>query len=226
MRSPDHAPILEARCLTKSFGRRPGLVGVSLTVDRSSVVAVTGGNGAGKSTLLRCLAGIARCRGDVLLGGRPVDDAAARRSFSYLPQYVELPATSSVAEVLYLFARLRRVPPESHPLPPGFLPAPDAVIATLSGGQRRRVAIAAALVGTPALLLLDEPDASLDEEGRLGLWDTLGALRDAGTTVLIATPASSDLGGLADRLVVLDDGKVVHDALVDRCLPSLCGTVR
>lgn len=216
MSSPESHPILEARAVHKAFGRRPGLVDVSLVVDRPSVIVVTGANGAGKSTLLRCLAGIARMGGEVRIGGLRVDHPEARRSLAYLPQHVELPPLASVGEILDLFARIRGVDVTDHPLPAGFVPPADAIAGTLSGGQGRRVAITAALLGRPTVLLLDEPDASLDEEGRLGLWDTLGALRDRGTTILVATPASSDLGGLADRLVVLDDGAIVENVVVEK----------
>lgn len=220
MRSPDTAPVLEVRSVTKSFGRRPGLVDVSFVVEGPAVVAVTGGNGAGKSTLLRCLAGIARCDGDVLLGGRSVRSVDARRDLAYLPQQVGLPPAASVGEVLDLFARLRSTTADDHPLPDGFLPDLDALVGTLSGGQSRRVAITAALMGRPRLLLLDEPDASLDDAGQLALERTLAALHDGGSTILIATPASGALASAAERRIVLDDGRKVEDTTIGAPMPD------
>jgi ABC-type multidrug transport system ATPase subunit len=206
---PDH--LLEVRDLKKSFRRRPVLAGVSFGVGPGSVVAVTGANGAGKTTLLRCLAGLARGSGEVRLGGRPVATLAARRQVAYLPQHTDLPEWATVAEVLDFLTRLRGADPAQDTLPAGFLPHPDARVGTLSGGQRRRVALAGVLIGRPSLLLLDEPAANLDDEGIAGLWGMLAGLRQQGAAALLATPSPAEFDGLADRLLVLADGRLVDD---------------
>lgn len=203
--------LLEVRSLSKSFRGRPVLRDVSFGVDAGSVVAVTGSNGAGKTTLLRCLAGLTRCAGDLHLGGRPIGFGVHRRELAYLPQHTDLPEWATGAEVLDLFRRLRGADQALDELPPGFLPDLDARVGTLSGGQRRRLALAGVLAGNPLLLLLDEPAANLDDTGTAGLWQVLAGVRDRGATVLVATPSPGELDGLADRLLILADGRLSDD---------------
>ena len=109
------------------------------------------------------------------------------------------------------FARLRGVPVSSAPVVAGFLPDRSARIGTLSGGQRQRLTMAIALLGRPAVLLLDEPVSNLDAAGRESVWEMLRELRGGGTTVLIASPSPADLAGVGDRTVMLHDGRVVDD---------------
>lgn len=212
--------LLEVSDLRKSFGDRPVLAGISFGIDAGSVVAVTGTNGAGKTTLLRCLAGLARSSGDVRLEGRPLAWAARRGRVAYLPQQTDLPDWATGAEVLDTLTRLRGVGPAPDTLPAGFLPDLGTRVGTLSGGQRRRLALAGVLAGDPALLLLDEPAANLDDEGTAGLWAVLAGLRGRGCAVLAATPSPAEFDGLADRLLVLGDGRLVDDRPLRRAAPA------
>jgi ABC-type multidrug transport system ATPase subunit len=202
---------LEVRDLTKVYPGGWGLHGVSLTVPQATIVALGGPNGSGKSTLLRCVAGLARYGGEVRIDGRLVDGAPVSRvAIGYLPQTVALPPRATVGEVLALFGRLRGAHPGEVDLPEGFLREPGARIGELSGGQRHRVGLAVALLGRPSLLLLDEPVAALDEEGREGFWGTLRRLRDErGVSAVVSSPSPSDLRGLADRGVYLAEGRLV-----------------
>jgi ABC-type multidrug transport system ATPase subunit len=203
---------LALRDLRKSFGVRTVLDGVDLDLEPGSIVLLAGSNGSGKTTLLRCVAGLARFEGTVTLEGRPLgSDAAGDPDIGYLPQSPGLPTWATVAEVLALFARLRRCAPDSLTLPDGFLPPLDQPVGQLSGGQRQRLAFAVALLGAPSLLLLDEPAANLDDDGRAALVGILEGLSADGTSILVAAPSPGDLNGLPDRTVRLVDGRLASD---------------
>jgi ABC-type multidrug transport system ATPase subunit len=213
--------LLEVRDLEKSFRDRPVLAGISFGVDAGSVVAITGTNGTGKTTLLRCLAGLARCSGDVRLAGESIAAATRQGRVAYLPQQTDLPEWATGAEVIDMLTRLRGLAPAPAALPEGFLPDLDVRVGTLSGGQRRRLALAGVLAGDPSLLLLDEPAANLDDQGTAGLWAVLGGLRGRGCAVLVATPSPAEFDGLADRLLVLGDGRLIDDRPLRRVPPAL-----
>ncbi|MBL8777135.1 MAG: ABC transporter ATP-binding protein [Acidimicrobiales bacterium] len=204
--------------VSKRYGRHlaPVLHDVSFSGPPSSIITLAGSNGSGKSTLLRCIAGLARHTGSIEICGEPIDrHARTRRLFGYLPQVMALPPHMTIAEALYFFAALRGADPTELPLPDDFLREGDTRVGTLSGGQRQRVAIAVALLGSPPLLLLDEPVANLDEDGRAAFWGVLGTLRDQGTTALIASPSPSDLAGVGDAVVVLRNGRIVASSLTE-----------
>jgi ABC-type multidrug transport system ATPase subunit len=226
--------ILEVDRVSKSYGRQLVLDDVTLQLKRGDIALLVGANGSGKSTLMRAVAGLTSYQGTVrVLGADPKSKAKARRQIGYLPQLVSLPESVTVIEVIEFFARLRgvtfRTPAdllEAVPLPEGFLPGFDKPLGALSGGMRRRVALGAALLGSPPLVLLDEPAASLDEEHKESLWETLQALRTAGGTALIAMPLlvtsmlRHDLASVADRAVMLDHGRVIHDGSVESLRPA------
>lgn len=232
------AALLEVNGVSKAFGEHVALNDVSLQLQRGDIALLVGANGSGKSTLLRCVAGLTAFEGTVRVLGTAPSSADGRGLIGYLPQHVAFPDSVTVGEVIAFFARLRGVslrrPAElaaAVPLPDGFLPALERPIGALSGGMRRRVALAAAILGSPPLLLLDEPAASLDEEHSASLWETLQALRATGGTALIAMPLlvtsllRHDLASVADRALLLDQGRVVHDGSVEslRPVPALGG---
>jgi len=228
------AEMLEINAVSKAYGEHLVLDDVSLQLKRGDIALLVGANGSGKSTLLRCVAGLTAFEGSVrVLGADPRSGADNRGLIGYLPQLVSLPESVTVGEVIAFFARLRGVsvrrPADlaaAVPLPDGFLPSLERPIGALSGGMRRRVALGAALLGSPPLVLLDEPAASLDEEHSSSLWETLQALRAAGGTALIAMPLlvtsmlRHDLASVADRAVMLDHGRVVHDGSVESLRPA------
>lgn len=203
---PEHA-LLEIRDVCKRYDRNAVLDGVSATLEAGEIAVLSGSNGSGKSTLLRCVVGLARHTGTVLMGGRPVD-VAARRSIGYLPQVIGFPDQATVGEIIDYYARLRSAEPDLDMLPAGFLPDPTIRAAVLSGGQRQRVALAVAMLGRPALLLLDEPAANLDPVGRAALADMLTARAAAGTGVLVASPSPADYAGTAHTVIALHDGRL------------------
>ena len=232
-RPSEDAELLEIRGVSKAFGKQVVLDDVSIELRRGDIALLVGANGSGKSTLLRCVAGLTAFEGTVRVLGADPRSVGGRGLIGYLPQLVALPESVTVGEVIAFFARLRGVsvrrPEElaaAVTLPDGFLPALERPIGALSGGMRRRVALAVALLGSPPLVLLDEPAASLDEEHSASLWETLQALRAAGGTALIAMPLMvtsllrHDLASVADRAVLLDQGRVVHDGPVESLRPS------
>jgi len=199
-----------AERLSKSYGQQMVLRALDLQLAPASLVAVAGSNGVGKSTLLSCLAGTIRHEGRVLLDGRIVG-RGTRGRVAYLPQRLRLPGSSSGREVMRLFAALGGGRDDRVDLPEGFLPAVDKPVGQLSGGQAQRVALAAVLQGDPDLVLLDEPFANLDDEAREQAHQLLRAHRDAGATVLIASPTALDLLAMIDRVLLIEDGAISFD---------------
>jgi ABC-type multidrug transport system ATPase subunit len=214
----DASAAAEARVVAsgvgKAYGRHVVLHEVDLRLAPASLTAVAGSNGAGKSTLLSCLAGTCRYEGSVLLDGERLG-RQTRGRIAYLPQRLRLPGSASGREVLRLFAAIGggrdRVAP-----PTGFLPALDKPVTQLSGGQAQRLALAAVLQGRPDLVLLDEPFANLDDEARQQGHELLSAHRDAGATILIASPTALDLLAMTDRVLLLEGGRIAFDGAPSR----------
>lgn len=173
---------------------------VSLDFEPAHLVAVTGPNGAGKSTFLACLAGVIGHSGEVLVNGSPATPGA----IAYLPQRVQFPANVLVGEVLDLFGGGSLVPD-------GFIPDRARKMSELSGGQRRRVAVAATLGAGADVVLLDEPLANLDDQGRSEVVAILDSLRTGGATVVVASPTVVDLLTTVDRVLVVDGGGIAFD---------------
>jgi len=200
-------PALVARGAGKRFGSRHALRGVSFEIARGELVALIGPNGAGKTTLLSILAGIhPPDKGSVDAAGGPA---------GWVPQEAAIYSKLSVAENLRLFARLEGVPdPEATVAAmldqTGLADRAGDEVSRLSGGNRQRVNIAVGLLAAPAVLLLDEPSASLDPRQRERLWAFLDTLGEQGTTVMYSTHDVGEAERHADRLLVLADGELVY----------------
>lgn len=193
-------PRLSTRDLGKSYGSTTVLDSVSVDIAPASVVAVTGPNGAGKSTFLGCLAGVLAHRGEVLIDSAPRTPG----SVAFLPQRVQFPSNVMVGEVLELFG-------VEAEFPRGFIPDLTGKISELSGGQRRRVAVAATLGSGARVTLLDEPLANLDDQGRTEVVTMLDDLRGRGVTVVVASPTVVDLLSIVDRVLVVNRGGITFD---------------
>jgi ABC-2 type transport system ATP-binding protein len=198
--------VLAAEGLTKRFGSREALRGVSLEAERGELVAVIGPNGAGKTTLLSILAGLQRA-----------DEGRVSRSpreVGWVPQQAAVYGKLTVRENLALFARLEKVDDHAGTVErmlelTGLRDRADDQVGKLSGGNRQRVNIAVGLIGRPEVLLLDEPSASLDPRQRARLWDFILALAGEGTTVLYSTHDVQEAERHANRVVVLADGELL-----------------
>jgi ABC-2 type transport system ATP-binding protein len=197
---------LRADGLTKRYGAREALRGVSFRAAPGEKVAVIGPNGAGKTTLLQILAGaLAPTGGSVTV---------PRERVGWVPQQPALYGKLSVEENLRLFARLERVPDVEATV--GRMLEQTALedragdeVGRLSGGNRQRVNIAIGLLAGPAVLLLDEPSASLDPRQRARLWDFIGGLAHGGTSVIFTTHDVGEAERHADRVLVLADGELL-----------------
>lgn len=216
------APRLRIRGLRKSFGARRVLDNVDVDLGAGSITILAGSNGSGKTTLLRCVTGLASHAGAIELDGQALQRPAraGHPAIGYLPQALGLPAWATVSELFDLFGRLRGSDGFAIDLPERFLPPLDQPVGQLSGGQRQRAAFAVALLGRPRLLLLDEPTANLDDDGRSAMMRILDDLRSVGVSVLVAAPSPSDLNGVPDRTVRLVDGTIVFDRRLDSALRS------
>jgi ABC-2 type transport system ATP-binding protein len=199
---------VQARGLTKRFGDREALRGVSFGAEPGELVAVIGPNGAGKTTLLSILAGILAADGGELDTG----DGAV----GWVPQQAALYRRLTVEENLLLFARL-----EKHEDPrasveemlelTGLGERRGEIVARLSGGNQQRINIAIGLLSRPSVLLLDEPSVGLDPRQRARLWEFVGGLAVHGTTVIFSTHDIQEAERYGGRMLVLADGEALFD---------------
>jgi ABC-2 type transport system ATP-binding protein len=212
---------VEATGLEKSYGAVKVLAGVDLRVEPGSVFALLGPNGAGKTTTVRILATLIRPdAGRARVAGFDVvrDRRQVRQRISLTGQYAALDELQTGAENLRMMARLsglpgRRARRRARELLERFdlADAGDRRVATWSGGMRRRLDLAASLVAEPAVIFLDEPTTGLDPRGRQAMWRVVGDLAGAGVTVFLTTQYLEEADRLADRIAVIDGGRVVAD---------------
>jgi ABC-2 type transport system ATP-binding protein len=221
--APDIA--IEARGLEKSYGEVKALCGVDLGVDARTVYGLLGPNGAGKTTTVRILATLIRPdKGTARVAGIDVlaDPYGVKRQIGLAGQYAAVDENLSGYENLDMVGRLyhlgRRASSErARELLADFdlTDAGDRLVKTYSGGMRRRLDLAAALVARPPVLFLDEPTTGLDIRSRIALWDAMEALVAGGTTVLLTTQYLDEADRLADRIAVIDHGVVIAEGTPD-----------
>ena len=210
----DGEAAIVAEGLRKRYGTREVLEGVDLTVSRGELVALLGPNGAGKTTTVEIVEGYRRADGGTVrvLGLDPVADGRALRPrLGLMLQEGGVDPRSTPREVLRLHAHLFRDPEDPDRLlaEAGLEPVSGTRYRRLSGGEKQRLALALALLGRPELLVLDEPTAGMDPAAKQATRERIAALRSAGTTILLTTHELGDVERLADRVVVLDRGRVV-----------------
>lgn len=225
-----HGPILwkdatmsaaiEVLDLHKSYGGQEAVAGISLTIEHGEIYAILGPNGAGKTTTVEILEGFrTRDSGSVsVLGADPsslgIHGSAWRNRIGIVLQSTSDAAELTVAETVHHFSHYYTKPkdPDSVIELVGLTEKRDAKIRTLSGGQRRRLDVALGIIGSPEILFLDEPTTGFDPEARRAFWELILALKAEGTTILLTTHYLDEAEALADRVAVINAGKIVEIA--------------
>jgi ABC-2 type transport system ATP-binding protein len=213
--------MLEARGLRKAFGARVAVDGVSVMVERGRVLALLGPNGAGKTTTVAMLAGLVRPEGgQVLVDGRPIggDTDPARRRIGLVPQDLALYDELNARDNLRFFGALYGL---RGPVLEGTIASALELVglgdrardrvAAYSGGMKRRLNLAAGLLHDPDVLLLDEPTVGVDPQSRNAIFDNLEQLKRRGKALLYTTHYMEEAERLADRIVIVDHGRVIAD---------------
>ncbi|TMR89747.1 ATP-binding cassette domain-containing protein [Nonomuraea basaltis] len=219
--------IIEARELRKTFTTRSrkgtqtveAVRGVDLQVEKGEIFGVLGPNGAGKTTTIRMLATlITPDAGAATIAGHDLlkEPAAVRRELGYVSQAGGVEDTTSARAQIMMAAKIHAMADPKQATADvlerfDLTELADRPGRTLSGGQKRRVAIAIGLVHSPPLLFLDEPTTGLDPQNRANLWDRITQLRESGTSVLLSTHYLDEADVLCDRLMIVDHGKVVAE---------------
>ena len=212
---------LDVSGLHKTYGDTEVVAGLSFTVEPGTCFGLLGPNGAGKTTTLRlCLGLTAPASGNITLGGHviPADAQAARAKVGVVPQFDNLDPDFTCAENLLVFGRYFGLKDaDIRPRIPQLLEfaslagKADARIATLSGGMKRRLTLARALVANPDIIFLDEPTTGLDPQARHLIWERLKKLKSAGKTLILTTHFMDEAERLCDRLIVIDHGRKIAE---------------
>jgi ABC-2 type transport system ATP-binding protein len=208
------APALEIHDLVKRYRDKTAVAGLSLCAQRGQVTAILGPNGAGKTTTIETCEGYRKPDAGTVrvLGLDPAADARDLRArVGVMLQSGGVPTTARAGEYLKVMASFY-----AHPLDPAALLAALGLTESartpykhLSGGQQQRLGLAAAVIGRPELVFLDEPTAGLDPQARHATWDLIDGLRSAGAAVILATHYMEEAERLADDVVIVDHGQVV-----------------
>jgi ABC-2 type transport system ATP-binding protein len=204
----------ELRGASKRYGQVTALDGVDLTLAAGQVTAILGPNGAGKTTAVRLILGLAQpTSGTVRLLGHDPLDVYARQRVGVMLQVSKVPETLRVAEHIHLFSSYYPSPlPASEIIDAaGLTGLEHRAFGKLSGGQRQRLLFALAICGDPDFLVLDEPTVGLDVEARRGFWSEMRRLVSRGRSLLLTTHYIEEAEALADRIVILQGGRIIAD---------------
>lgn len=209
--------VLEMRRVRKEYRGVTALTDVDLRVERGQVVALLGPNGAGKTTAFELLLGLIRpTGGQVEVLGHP-PGGQVRQRVGAMQQTAGLPEQVTVSELVRLIGRSypASLPTDSVLERTALTKHAKRVVTDLSGGERQRLQLAMALIGSPEVLLLDEPTAALDVASRRAFWDQARASVRDGATILFATHDLTEAAAVADRVVVVNQGRIIAEGTPD-----------
>jgi ABC-2 type transport system ATP-binding protein len=229
------SPIVSAGDVVKTFGDVVALDGVSLEFEPGIVYALLGPNGAGKTTLIRVLTTLLKPdSGTAFVAGVDVlaDPKAARTRLGLAGQFAAVDDYLTGRENVEMVGRLYGMTSADSRQRAGEVlerigldAAADRAVRTYSGGMRRRLDLAASMVGRPQVLFLDEPTTGVDPRSRIDIWDLINDLIDGGTTILLTTQYLEEADRLADRIGVIDTGKLVAEGTASQLKARLGGDV-
>jgi ABC-2 type transport system ATP-binding protein len=222
---------IDASEIEKSFGKKKVLNGIDLRIKKGSIHAVLGPNGSGKTTLVKVLSTLLKADGgQIKVGGYDISDHPhkVRECISLTGQNASIDEELTGYENLYLFARLLGYPrseakQRANELLTAFdlKDANNKLVKTYSGGMRRKLDIAASIVKVSEILFLDEPTTGLDPRSRNSLWSIIRSLARKGTTILLTTQYLEEAEQLADKITVIDEGKVISEGTSDELKASI-----
>lgn len=219
--------MIETSGLTKEFGDITAVEGVDLAVGRGDIHGFVGHNGAGKTTTMKMLTGLVTpTSGEARIGGEPAGTRAATEQIGYAPQNPEFYESMSGRDYLVYMGKLSALDGSPRDRADELLAsleltdAADQAVGGYSGGMLRKLAVGQAMLADPELLILDEPTAALDPEGRALIIDALENLTDGGTTVFVSSHVLRELEQFIDTVTFLKDGEVVATGPLDEVLSS------
>jgi ABC-2 type transport system ATP-binding protein len=210
---------LVAKDLHKSFDEHKAVNGVSFTIHKGEIFGLLGPNGAGKTTTIRMLSTVLEPdRGDVTIGGYSIrhDADAVRALIGVCPQELALYQDLSALDNMVFFGRMvgldgkeAKVQATANLKLMGLADRAKGKISKFSGGMKRRINLAIALMGNPELLFLDEPTVGIDPQSRNNIYETIESLRDKGMTILYTTHYMEEANRLCDRIAIIDGGQII-----------------
>lgn len=206
--------------LTKKYDQFVALDNVSVSIGKNEFVVFLGANGSGKSTLFKCITGLTEYSGAISVLGLDAftDGKKVRAHIGFMSQYCGLHQDLTIDETVRFYSSLRKVNPETGN---EFLKRCSLLdrrfdkVSSLSGGMKQRLLFAVSLLGDPEILILDEPLASLDLTSFRLIIEWLSELKKAGKTILVSTHLGSEIHELADRFIVLNEGKISNQPVSD-----------
>ena len=215
-----NAPAIEIRGLVKNYGSKAAVAGIDLQVENGEIFALLGPNGAGKTTTVEILEGYRNATsGEVrVLGFDPATKGESgqrwRNRIGIVLQSTSDAADLSVLETISHFANYYEKPRDVNQVisEVGLEEKINAKVRDLSGGQRRRLDVALGIIGSPELIFLDEPTTGFDPEARRSFWELIKLLKSEGSTILLTTHYLDEAQALADRVGVINNGKIIEIA--------------